>query len=56
MTDFEYRLQAIEQRNFRVETDKAWETSLTRRLSIVLLTYFTALHFVFAVDQETVDE
>ena len=34
------RLQAIETRNRRVEAQKAWETSLTRKLSILLLTYF----------------
>ena len=29
----------IKERNKKVETDKAWETSLTRKLSILLLTY-----------------
>ena len=33
------RLRAIEERNRRVEADKAWETSLVRRLLIALLTY-----------------
>jgi hypothetical protein len=33
------RLQQIEDRNNRVEDDKAWETSWTRRLSIMALTY-----------------
>jgi len=37
--DFEKRLAAIEIRNQRVELDKAWETSWTRRLSIATLTY-----------------
>lgn len=36
---FEKRLAAIESRNKKVELDKAWETSWTRRLSIAALTY-----------------
>ncbi len=39
----EDRLTAIENRNARVELDKAWETSLVRRLSICIITYGTAL-------------
>ena len=35
----EERLELIEARNKRVEEDKAWETSLTRRASIAVLTY-----------------
>jgi hypothetical protein len=50
MNDFENRLQAIEQRNIRVEMDKAWEKSLTRRLSIALLTYITASLFLWLID------
>ncbi len=32
-------LHAIQERNARVEADKAWETSLTRRVMIVIGTY-----------------
>ena len=39
----EARLSALEARNRRVETNKAWETSLTRRISISLITYVTAV-------------
>ncbi len=35
-------LQAIQERNRRVELDKAWETSWTRRLFIAALTYAIA--------------
>lgn len=42
MSDIEARLRAIEERNNRVEGDKVWETSATRRLLIALVTYFTA--------------
>ncbi|MFZ2587868.1 MAG: hypothetical protein WAZ18_07120 [Alphaproteobacteria bacterium] len=38
----EARLEAIEYRNQKVESDKAWETSLTRRITISVITYITA--------------
>jgi len=36
----EERISAIEERNKRVELDKKWETSWTRRVTISILTYF----------------
>jgi hypothetical protein len=33
------RLDKIEARNKKVETNKAWETSLTRKMTLVLSTY-----------------
>lgn len=39
MHDLESRISAIESRNARVASDKAWETSFTRRVSILLMTY-----------------
>lgn len=39
MHDLESRISAIESRNVRVATDKAWETSFTRRISIIVMTY-----------------
>ena len=48
----EERIIALEERNARVEADKAWETSWLRRVSIMLLTYLTVvayLHFVIHV-------
>ena len=45
----EERVANIEKRNRRVELDKAWETSWTRRVIIAVLTYFTiVLFFYFA--------
>ncbi len=35
-------LEAINARNARVEADKAWETSLTRRICIACFTYMIA--------------
>ena len=49
----EERLAAIEARNEKVEADKAWETSWTRRISIMILTYLVVvayLHFVVRID------
>ena len=40
--DFEKRLQKIEQRNQKVEADKAWEVSMARKLFIAVCTYIIA--------------
>ncbi len=40
--DIEQRFASIEDRNKRVETDKAWETSWTRRIAIAVITYVAA--------------
>lgn len=51
--DLEKRLSAIEERNAKVEADKAWETSWTRRIAIAVLTYLVIvayLHFVIHVE------
>lgn len=37
----EQRLDAIDQRNQKVSADKAWETSLTRKVAVLAVTYFT---------------
>lgn len=47
------RLEKLEARNARVETDKAWETSWTRKISIMILTYLVVvsyLRFVVHID------
>lgn len=46
------RVIAIEQRNKKVELDKAWETSWTRRGSIALLTYIIVLTYLFLIRNE----
>jgi len=48
----EERLFEIEERNNRVEMDKAWETSMTRRLLIVAITYAAAAGFLYRVHPE----
>lgn len=37
------QINEIKSRNARVEADKAWETSWTRRVTIVVLTYIVVL-------------
>ena len=37
--DLEKRIKNLEERNKRVEADKAWETSYTRRLLLTVFTY-----------------
>ena len=39
MKNLEQRIKKIEERNERVEADKAWEGSWTRRLLLVAFTY-----------------
>ena len=46
----EERLRVIEERNKRVAVDKAWETSLTRRILVAAFTYLAiALYLKFIV-------
>lgn len=50
MEDLEKRIEKIEARNRKVEKDKAWETSWTRKVLIALFTYLAiALYFQFVV-------
>ncbi len=48
MREIKKRLDAIEQRNKKVELDKAWETSWLRKILITVLTYLTTSLFFFA--------
>ena len=47
----ENQIQAILDRNKKVEADKAWETSLTRKLFIALLTYACAWLWLYIIKQ-----
>jgi len=49
--DLAKEIDAIKQRNKRVETDKAWETSWTRRLCIAVLTYIVVVLYSFTISQ-----
>ena len=48
LNDLEKQLNAIKERNKRVEKDKEWETSWQRKIAIAILTYIciaTFFHF-----------
>ena len=49
MDDLRADLQEIKARNARVEENKAWETSLTRRAFITIMTYcFASVYMMIA--------
>lgn len=50
MNDLKKRISDIESRNKRVELDKKWETSFTRRVSICILTYIVVLLFSYFIN------
>ena len=39
--ELEKRIIAIENRNSKVESDKAWEISLTRKILLIIFTYLS---------------
>lgn len=47
-------LEEIKNRNTRVEADKAWETSWTRRLLITIATYITIMIYLTFLGMERV--
>lgn len=50
MKDLEQRVEAIEARNKKVEQDKAWEVSWTRRVSIAGLTYIVIVAYLLVIN------
>lgn len=51
MKDLEKRIEDIEERNKRVETDKAWETSWTRKICICILTYIVVVIYSYIISK-----
>lgn len=51
MENLEAEISAIKERNKKVEADKAWEQSWTRRISIVCLTYVIALVWLLIIHE-----
>ncbi len=43
-------INIIKQRNKKVEADKAWETSIVRKLVIAAITYFIVVVFLYLID------
>lgn len=50
METIEQRIQNIEERNRRVEIDKAWETSWTRRTLLAAFTYLAIGVYLWAIN------
>ena len=46
----EQKINAILERNKKVEADKAWETSKMRRIIIAIATYLIVLYFLLAIN------
>ncbi len=46
LRQLEAEIKQVKERNKRVETDKAWEVSWTRKLTIVVITYFAVAIFL----------
>lgn len=49
ISELEKRISKIEERNRKVELNKAWELSLTRRIVIAILTYLIITIFFYSI-------
>jgi hypothetical protein len=49
--DFEKEILQIKERNKKVESDKAWERSWTRRISIAVFTYVVAEAWLLIISE-----
>lgn len=49
--NIEQELENIKKRNKRVELDKAWETSWTRKICIMILTYVIVVIYSYLIKQ-----
>ena len=49
--DLENEINEIKARNKRVELDKAWETSMTRRICIMVLTYIVVIVYSYVISE-----
>lgn len=45
----EERVKKIEERNKKVELDKSWETSWTRKICIMILTYLVVIIYSYLI-------
>ena len=50
METLEQKIQTIEERNEKVELDKAWETSWTRRVLLAIFTYLAIGVYLRAIE------
>ncbi len=50
LAELEREIGKINARNARVEADKAWETSKTRKVIIAVFTYLAIALYMYAID------
>jgi len=50
LQELKNEIEKIKERNARVEADKAWETSLFRKILIAVLTYIVIVLFFLVAD------
>lgn len=51
MEELKKEIEEIKERNKRVELDKKWETSFTRKICIALLTYIVVICYTSLIDR-----
>lgn len=51
MNDLEVEIEEIKIRNKKVELDKKWETSFTRKLCIAILTYIIVVIYSYIISK-----
>ena len=49
--NIEKEINSIKERNKRVELDKKWETSITRRICICILTYIVVVIYTYVISK-----
>ena len=49
LKELEEEIQKIKERNKKVELDKAWETSWTRKICIMILTYIVVIIYSYVI-------
>ena len=53
LRDLEKNIEEILERNKRVELDKKWETSVTRKVCIAILTYLVVIIYSILISKTT---
>ena len=49
LKDLEKEIENIKERNKKVELDKSWETSWTRKVCIMILTYIVVIIYSYVI-------
>ena len=52
LTDLKREIEKIKERNTRVEEDRAWETSWTRKVFIIVSTYIVVVIFMMIMQED----